>query len=358
MSFATSCSPGCSSAQPGRAHSRTLIDLRPHRTYRPSMDRRRFLLTSLAGALIGPLAARAQPARIPRLGVLLFGTPAADAFPSIRRGLEALGYVEGRNILFEHRYAEGRPERLPDLASDLVRSKPDVIIAAGGDVAPFAKRATSTIPIVVITSADPVQGGLVAGLARPGGNVTGLTFVSSELAGKRLQFLKEAAPGVTRVAVLWNPDHPDGEFPATQTAAGSLAVQVQSLEVRGRDDFTGAFAAANRERMEAVVVASSRLMTLNRARILELATQNRLLVASGWGPWAAEGGLLSYGPDLDAVIRRSAIYVDRILKGARPADIPVEQPTKFELVINLKTARRLGLTIPPSLLQRADHVIE
>ena len=301
---------------------------------------------------------KAQQTKIARLGVLLFGTPDADAFPAIRRGLGALGYVEGQNIIFEHRYAEGRPERLPDLAGDLVRSKPDLIIAAGGDVAPFAKRATGTIPIVMITSADPVQGGLVASLARPGGNVTGVTFVSSDLAGKRLQFLKEAAPGVTRVAVLWNPDHPDGEFPATLAAGRSLGVQVQSIEVRGRDDFAGAFAAANRERMEAVIVVSSRLMTQNRARILDLATQNRLLLVSGWGPWAAEGGLLSYGPDLDAVIRRSATYVDRILKGAKPADLPVEQPTRFELIINLKTAKTLGLTIPPSLLSRADRVIE
>jgi putative ABC transport system substrate-binding protein len=158
--------------------------------------------------------------------------------------------------------------------------------------------------------------------------------------------------------VLWNPDHPDDEFSATVTAGRSLGVQVQSLEVRRRDDFAGAFAAAGRERMDAVIVVSSRLMTLNRARILDLATQNRLLVVSGWGPWAAEGGLLSYGPDLDAVIRGSATYVDRILKGARPADLPVEQPTKFQLVINVKTAKALGLTIPPSLLARADHVIE
>jgi putative ABC transport system substrate-binding protein len=322
------------------------------------LDRRRFLLTSLAGALAGALDADAQQAKIARIGVLLFGTPDTDAFPAIRRGLGALGYVEGRNIVFEHRYAEGKLARLPDLASDLVLSKPDLIIAAGGDVAPFAKRATGTIPIVMITSADPVQGGLVASLARPGGNVTGVTFVSSDLAGKRLQFLKEAAPGVTRVAVLWNPDHPDGEFPATLAAGRSLGVQVQSLEVRGRDDFAGAFAATTRERMEAIVVVSSRLMTLNRARILDLSAQNRLLLVSGWGPWATEGGLLSYGPDLDAVIRSSATYVDRILKGARPADLPVEQPTKFQLVINLKTAKALGLTVPPSLLARADQVID
>jgi putative ABC transport system substrate-binding protein len=322
------------------------------------VDRRSFIGTLAAGLLAAPRAAEAQPVKIARLGVLLFGTPDTDAFPVIRRGLGALGYVEGRNIVFELRYAEGRPERLPDLASDLVRSKPDLIIAAGGDVAPFAKRATGTIPIVMITSDDPIQGGLVASLARPGGNVTGVTFVSSDLAGKRLQFLKEAAPRVTRAAVLWNPGHPDGEFAATLAAGRSLGVQIQSLEVRGRDDFPGALAAANREQMEALIVVSSRLMTLNRARILDLAAQNRLLLVSGWGPWAAEGGLLSYGPDLDAVIRSSATYVDRILKGTNPADLPVQQPTKFQLVINLKTAKALGLTIPPSLLQRADQVIE
>ena len=239
------------------------------------LTRRRLLAGSIAA--VAARAAQAQPSKTVRLGVLV-----CSVLP--------------------------RP------------TKPDLIIAAGGDVAPFAKRATTTIPIVMITSADPVQGGLVASLARPGGNVTGVTFVSSELAGKRLQFLKEAAPAVTRVAVLWNPEDPDDEFRATQAAARSLGVQV--------------------------------------ARILDLASQNRVLVASGWGPWAAEGGLLSYGPDLDAIIRSSATYVDRILKGARPADIPVEQPTKFALVINLKTAKRFGLTIPPGLLQRADQVIE
>jgi putative ABC transport system substrate-binding protein len=322
------------------------------------MTRALSMVMLIVAALAAQLAAEAQPAKIARVGVLLFGTPDTDAFPAIRRGLTALGYVEGRNIHFEHRYAEGRPERLPDLAADLVRSKPDLIIAAGGDVAPFAKRATETIPIVMITSADPVQGGLVASLARPAGNVTGVTFVSSDLAGKRLQLLKEAVPSVTRVAVLWNPEHPDGEFPATQLAGRSLGVQVQSLEVRGPDDLAAAFAAASRERMEAVIVVSSRLMTLNRARILDLAAQNRLLIVSGWGPWAAEGALLSYGPDLDAVIRRSAIYVDKILKGTKPADLPIEQPTKFDLVINLKTAKALGLTIPPAVLARADEVIQ
>jgi putative ABC transport system substrate-binding protein len=308
--------------------------------------------------LTAPLGGQAQPTRTARLGVLLFGSPESDAFPSIRRGLADHGYVEGRNIVFEHRYADGRPERLPELAADLVRAKPDLIIAAGGDVAPFARRATATIPIVMITSADPVEGGLVASLARPGGNVTGVTFVSSELAGKRLQFLKEVAPGVTRVAVLWNPDHPDGEFPATQAAGGPLGVHVESLQVRTRDELPAAFAAAGRARTEAVVVVSSRLMTVNRARIQELAARDRMLLVSGWGPWAAEGALLSYGPDLDAIIAGSATYVDRILKGAKPAHLPVEQPTKFSLVVNVRTAKARGLSVPSSVLARADRVIE
>lgn len=188
--------------------------------------------------------------------------------------------------------------------------------------------------------------------------MTGVTFVSSDLAGKRLQFLKEAAPGVTRVAVLWNPDHPDDEFRATQAAGRSLGVQVLSLEVRGPNDFAGAFGTAIRERTEAVVVASSRLMTLNRPRILDFATQNRMLLVSGWGPWAAGGGLLSYGPDLTVVILSSATYVDRILKGAKPADLPVAQPTKFELIVNVRTSKAFGLTLPPSLLVQADQVIE
>ena len=320
------------------------------------MDRRAFL--GALGLLAAPRAAAPQSTKTVRLGVLLFATPDTDAFPVIRRALGGLGYVEGRNIVFEHRYADGKPERLPELASDLVRSKPDLIIVYGGDVAPFAKRATTTIPIVFITSADPVQGGLVASLAHPGGNLTGVTLVSSDLAAKRLQFLKEATPGITRVAVLWNPDHPDNEYPATLAAGRSLGVQVQSLEVRGRDDIASAFATATRERMEAVIVVSSRLMSLNRTRILDRAAQHRLLLVSGWGPWAAGGALLSYGPDLDAVIRRAVTYVDRIVKGAKPAELPVEQPTTFELVINLKTAKARGLTIPPSLLQRADQVIE
>ncbi|MGH7252919.1 MAG: ABC transporter substrate-binding protein [Nitrospiraceae bacterium] len=314
---------------------------------------------ALALALLAaPLAAEAQPSgRVARLGVLLLGAtdPNVQAF---REGLRELGYIEGQNLAIEYRTAEGIAGRLPDLAVDLVRLKPDVIVAFGGDVAPFAKRATPTVPIVMLTSADPVRGGLVASLARPGGNVTGVTLLSADLAAKRIQFLKEAAPVISRVGILWNPDHADDELQETQAAARTLGIQIQSLEVRDPADFEGAFQAAVRGHAEAVIVVSSRQMTLSRARILEFARSSKLPLVTGWGAWAQGGALFSYGPDLNALARRAATYVDRILKGAKPADLPVEQPTKFELVINLKTAKALGLTIPQSVLSRADEVIQ
>jgi putative ABC transport system substrate-binding protein len=225
-------------------------------------------------------------------------------------------------------------------------------------VAPFARTATSTIPIVVAVSNDPVQAGLVASLARPGGNVTGVTFVSSDLAAKRLQLLKEAAPTVSRVAVLWNPDHVDPEYRETQAAGRILGVRVQSLEVRSTADFEAAFQAAAAEGAQALVVVSSRLTTFNQRRIMELAAQQRLPVVSGSGPWADAGALMSYGPDLDAIVRRAATHVDRVLKGANPAQLPIERPTRHELVLNLRTARALGLAISPTLRAQANRVID
>ena len=314
---------------------------------------------ALALALFAaPLCAEAQPAgKVARLGVLLLGAadPNLDAF---RQGLRELGHIEGQNLVIEYRTAEGNAGRLADLAVELVRLKPDVIFALGGDVAPFAKHATRTVPIVMLNSADPVKGGLVASLARPGGNVTGVTALSADLAAKRIQFLKEVAPAISRVGVLWNPDHADDELHETQAAARTLGIQIQSLEVRGPADFEGAFQAVVRGRAEAVIVVSSRQMALNRARILEFAGSSKLPLVCGWGPWAQGGALFSYGPDLNPLVRRAATYVDKILRGAKPADLPVEQPTKFELVINMKTANALGLTIPPSLLLRADRVID
>jgi putative ABC transport system substrate-binding protein len=321
------------------------------------MDRRAFIGIVSACVLAAPLVSEAQQPGGPRLGVLLFSETDPNV-AALRQGLAELGHTESRNITIEYRAAAGKPERLPDLAVQLVAAKPDVILALGGDVAPFVRAATSTIPIVMVVSNDPVAAGLVSSMARPGGNITGLTFVSSDLAAKRLQFLKDMAPRVSRVGVLWNPDHVDPEYRETQKAAQVLGMRVQSLEVRNAGDFDTAWHSVSAMQVEAVIAVSSRLMILNRQRIIESCQERRLLLASGWGPWAKEGALFSYGPDLNTITRRAAIYVDKILKGAKPADLPVEQPTKFELVINLKTAKALGLTIPRSILTRADEIIQ
>jgi len=257
------------------------------------------------------------------------------------------------------------------LASFLVPGKKLLIVAkpwlmvgeadgeiASGDVAPFVRAATSTIPIVMAVSNDPVQSNLVASLARPGGNITGVTFVASDLAAKRLQYLHELAPQLARVAVLWNPDHVDPEYRETQTAGKTLGIQVHSLEARSRADFESAYQTALSVGAEALIPVSSRLMTVDRAGIIAFAARHRLLLASGWGPWAREGALLSYGPDLNEITRRSAAHVDKILRGASPADIPVEQPTRFQLVLNAKSAKALNLTIPERLRALADEVIE
>jgi putative ABC transport system substrate-binding protein len=319
------------------------------------------LLAMLAAGLLAvPHLAEAQPApKVARIGVLLYGTPETDPnFAAFRDGLRDLGYVEGRNLTFEHRFAEAKPERLAALAADLVKREPHVIFALGGDVAPFARAATSTIPLVMSVSVDPVQTQLVSSLARPGGNATGVTFVSSDLAAKRLQFLKGIAPAMSRIGILWNPDHIDPEYRETQVAARQLGLQLHSLEVRRPADFDAAFTAAATARAEAIVVVSSRLMTLSRSQITDFAAKHRIILVSGWGPWAQNGALLSYGPDLNALVRLAATQVDKILKGAKPGDLPVEQPTKFQLVINTKTAKAFGLTVPPSLLLRADQIIE
>lgn len=323
--------------------------------------RREFVVTlGCVAAATWPLAVRAQQRdKIRRIGALLFGTPDADPnLGAFLRGLRDLGYVESQNITIEYRYAEGKPDRLRSLAAELVASKPELIFALGGDVAPSVRAATSTIPIVVVVSNDPVQSNLVASLAHPGGNVTGVTFVSSDLAAKRLQFLREIAPNLVRVAVIWNPDHVDPEYRETQNAAKTLAIQIQSLEVRKAEDFEAVFQTAADARVQALIPISSRLMTINRSHIIQFSGQRHLLLASGWGPWAKEGALFSYGPDLDVITRRAAAYVDKILHGAKPDELPIEQPTKFQLVINAKTARALGLTVPPSLIATADEVVE
>jgi putative ABC transport system substrate-binding protein len=323
--------------------------------------RRRELIALLGGAAIAwplPLGAQ-QAARRLRLGVLLYSTPEGDPnTESFRRGMRDLGYVDGQNIAIEYRYAEGKPERLPGLAAELVGLKPDVLFALGGDVAPYLSKATQTIPIVYAMSADPVRLGLAASLARPGGNSTGVTFLQDELAAKRIEVLKEAAPSVSRVAFLWNPEHADNELPVATRAAAALGIQLHSMEVRGAGDLDPAFNAATQAGVDALYVVSSRQMVASTSRIVEFATRNRLPLAGGWGAWVQAGGLISYGPNVGEVVRQSAGYVDKILKGAKTGDLPVQQPTRFELFINLKTAKALGLTIPESFLLRADKVIE
>jgi putative ABC transport system substrate-binding protein len=326
----------------------------------PQIVRRQFTFIIAGTALAWPLSLGAQQGkRSPRIGILLFGTPDSDPnLPAFLRGLRELGYVEGQNIAIEYRYAEGKPDRLRGLAGELVAIKPDLIFALGGDVAPSARVATTTIPIVVAVSNDPVQAGLVASLAHPGANITGVTFVSSDLAAKRLQFLRDVAPSLGRVGVMWNPDHVDPEYREVQSAAKTLGIQVRSLEVRSAEDFDVAFEAAMNDRIQALMPITSRLMLINRARIIEFSRRQKLLLASGFGPWAKEGAVLSYGPDTDASTKLAAAYVDKILRGAKPDELPIEQPTKFQLVINSKIAKSLGLDIPPSLLATADEVVE
>ena len=319
------------------------------------------VLTGAALLLTGtaPQALSQPTVKVARVGVLLYGTPDSDPNArAFKQGLAELGYVEGKNLAMVYRYAEGKPERLAELAADLVLQKPDVILALGGDVAPFAKAATQAIPIVAAFSNDPAGAGLVASLAKPGGNLTGVSFVSSELAAKRLQYLKQAVPDIQRVAVLWNPDHVDPEFRETQAAGRLLGIRVQSLEIRSRADFDAALRAATEQAAQAIVVVSSRLTSINRRLILDHAARQRIPVVAGWGEWVEGGALLSYGPDLDLMVRRAAAYVDRVLKGAKPAELPIEQPTRFSLFISLRTARTLGLTIPPAQRLQADHIVD
>jgi putative ABC transport system substrate-binding protein len=329
------------------------------------VDRRRFLLTSLAGVLAAPRAAGAQQqGKVFRIGILSNIPPTdpqgAPLWEAFIQGLRDLGYVEGQNITIEHRSSEGKFERLPGIAAELVRLKADVIVTPAAQNALAAKQATRTIPIVMANSLDPVGQGLVASLARPGGNVTGLSGLSLETVGKQLALLKEIVPRVSRVAVLGNPTNQSyplwlGEV---KVAARSLGVQLQILEARGPDDFERAFEAMTTERAGALFVLGDGMFLLHRTRTAELAAKHRLPAMYPVREFVDAGGLMVYGTSLRDNFRRAATYVDKILKGAKPADLPIEQPTKFELVINLKTAKALGLTIPPSLLARADQVIE
>jgi putative ABC transport system substrate-binding protein len=314
------------------------------------------------GLLAAPLATDAQqPLKIPRIGLLRSGSPADPYVEAFRQGLRALGYVEGQNLIIEYRYAEGKLDRLSELAAELVRLKVDIIITSGEASIRAAKRTTRTIPIVMANSGDPVESGLVASLAQPGGNITGLSALSPELSGKALELLKETFPKLSRVAVLWNPANAAKvlDFRESQVAAKALGVQLQSLEVRSPDDFDRAFGAAMRERAEALSVRADAVVTVvHRKRIVDLTAKNRLPAIYELTEFVDAGGLMSYGPSVSDNFRRAATYVDKILKGAKPADLPVEQPTKFELVVNLKTAKALGLTMPQSILLRADQVLQ
>ena len=320
-------------------------------------------ISFVLGVLAAPLAAGAQqPSRIPRLGLL-----SADAAPAswhlveaFKQGLRDLGHVEGQNITIEYRFAEGKYDRLPDLAAELVRHKVDVIKAFTTPATRAAMNATAAIPIVFSQAGDPVASGLVASLARPGANVTGVSLLAAELSVKNLELLKEIVPRISRVAVLWEPDQPVGALFLRQieVAATSLRVQLQPLEVRDPNDLETAFASVTRRRAQGLIVLPGSLFNLHRHRLADLAARSRVPAIFIRRVFVEAGGLMSYGTNFADVSRRAATYVDKILKGAKPADLPVEQPTRFEMVLNMKTAKALGLTFPPSILVRADQMIE
>ena len=311
--------------------------------------------------LLAAIAAQAQPAsKVDRIGVLLHDGAPPGLLEGFREGLRELGHVEGKDITIEVRNAEGKNERLSTLANDLVRLKVDIILAVNTPSALAAKKATTTIPIVITRVADPVGAGLVSNLARPGGNVTGLSILPTGLAAKRIQVLREIVPGLSRVVALYNADNPGNRFGIAEMeeASSQLGLQFLRLPVRGSSDFTGAFQAATRARAEALFVSDDVWLTQRRGHILKLAAAHSLPVVSNYRDFAEAGGLLAYGPNLPAAYRRAAYYADRILRGEKPASLPVEQPTQLDLVVNLKTAKVLGLTIPASVLLSANHVIE
>jgi putative tryptophan/tyrosine transport system substrate-binding protein len=322
------------------------------------MDRRTFLLTSAGGLFAVPLLAEAK---VTKIGFLFFGSagpsPEIDAF---RDGLRELGYIERENLVLELRFAAGRIEVLPDLAAELVRLKVDVIVTPSTQLSLAAKQATSTIPIVFATVADPIGAGLVSNFAHPGGNITGLASISAEISGKRLELLKLVAPHASRVAVLYNPADRSNVLvlKQLQDAAPALALTLQPVEVRAPEDFESAFAAMTRERAHALFGAAGVLTQQHRKTLVALAAKTQIPTMWGHRQFVDAGGLMCYAVNFFEQLRRAAIYVDKILKGAKPGDLPVEQPTKFELVINIKAARDIRLTIPQSLLARADQVIE
>ena len=327
--------------------------------------RRREFIALVGGAIASPMGARAQQkaGKVPRIGYL--GVTSASDRPALldafRQRLRELGWVEGQNIGIDYRYAEDRVDRLPDLAAELVRLKVDLIVSLGTQGVTAAKNATETIPIVMIAVRDPVGTGLIASLARPGGNVTGVSgYAGLESVAKQLELLRETVPKIRRVAILSNPTNAYHQLAIREVndAARSLGVQLQFLEARGPNEFDGAFAAMAKERVGALLVLSDVMFNSHRTRLADLAARSRLPAAYGVKESVEAGGLMSYGPSFLDLYRRGAAYVDKILKGEKPADLPVEQPTKFELVINLKAAKALGLEVPPLLIAQADELIE
>ena len=328
------------------------------------MDRRAFISTLAGGLLAAPLAAKAQTAgKVYRIGLLDYAAPDPARqvwWNAFRQQMRDLGYVEGQNVTFEPRWAQGNDERLPKLAAELVGLKVDLIVTGGQNAALAAKRATATIPIVTATGTDPVALGLAASLRQPGGNVTGMTSISSELASKRLELLRIVAPRASRIATLWDERNPASHLSVagTEAAAKPAGLTILSVPVRSPAEIEAAFATLVRDRAGALIIVPSPAIFSHRKQLVELAMKHRLPTVVGSREYVEAGGLASYGPDYPDQFRHAAAHVDKILKGANPGDLPIEQPTKFELVINLKTAKALGLTIPPSLLQRADQVIE
>jgi len=324
------------------------------------MISRRAFIGSVAGGLsAAPLAAGAQQgAKVPRIGFLRAGPPPKSWVEGFQQGLRDLGYVEGQNIVTEYRFTDGSTGQLPDLAGELLRLKVDVILASGTAAAQAAENLTRTVPIVFAGVNDPVGSGLVSNLSRPGKNITGTSLMSVDLLAKREELLKEVVPRLSRLAALGTPADPSYalQVKATETGARALGVQLDLIAVRSPNDFETAFKVARKA--QALIQFEAVFLTTHRTRLLELAVRNRLPAVYGLRDWVDGGGLMAYGPSFPEVYRRVAVYVDKILKGAKPGDLPVEQPTKFELVINLKTAKALGLTIPQSLLLRADEVIQ
>jgi putative ABC transport system substrate-binding protein len=303
-----------------------------------------------------------QPAKVPRIGFLGVTSPSTipARIEAFRQGLRELGYVEGKNIVIEYRWAEGKPDRIPDLAAELVKLKVDVIVTQGPAITRLVKEATSTIPIVMGFDNDPVGSGFVASLARPGGNITGLSTLYPEISGKQLELLKEIVPQLSRVAVFGSSTEPANAqlLKETELAAGALRVQLRYLDILSPKHIEAAFQAASKGRADAVLALASSVLNSHRPQVVELAVKNRLPAIYFSAEWVEAGGLMTYGVSITDLFRRAATYVDKILKGAKPADLPVEQPKRFEFIINLKAAKQIGLAIPPNVLARADKVIK